>query len=39
MVLRQTDAIESASQTQIADALGIDYSNLATIAGTSAIAT
>lgn len=33
MVLRQVNAIESASQTEIADALAIDYSNLATIAG------
>ena len=32
MVLRQVDAIDSASQTEIADALAIDYSNLATIA-------
>ena len=33
MVLRQVEAIENASQTEIADALAIDYSNLATIAG------
>lgn len=33
MVLRQVEAIDSASQTEIADALAIDYSNLATIAG------
>ncbi len=33
MVLRQVEAIDNASQTEIADALAIDYSNLATIAG------
>lgn len=33
MVLRQVEAIENASQSEIADALAIDYSNLATLAG------
>ena len=33
IVLKQLEAIGSTSQTALADALGIDYSNLATVAG------
>jgi DNA-binding MarR family transcriptional regulator len=33
IVLKQLEAIGSTSQTALADALGVDYSNLATVAG------